>query len=262
MTNVESYLDELITEIESSKGEIIQTTESYVGYYADVDGNGSVDGIIYVDLADTEKASGRWNNDNWADYKYTPVTEGLKEYTVSKKTYTGFGNQWEKPIITAVKESTGAERFYVMALDDVNEGAYYAWYDVATGKLDKTIGTGTNDFGDGEENTAYVMDKWVNEDWGLQNNNINNIDMWGVIQEEVEAGWFVPSKSEWSAFGCLAYNEMGVDESNYPNYGFHEGYWLSSQRNNNFAYYVFLDRGYINAQPPSGRGSVRLSTTF
>ena len=59
---------------------IISQNQSYVGYYADVNGDKQPDGVIYVDLADMKNTSGRWNNDEnaWSDYEYTPVTVGLK----------------------------------------------------------------------------------------------------------------------------------------------------------------------------------------
>ena len=43
-------------------GTIISKTDAYVGYYADVDGNGTVDGIIYADLAIGNTGDGEWGN--------------------------------------------------------------------------------------------------------------------------------------------------------------------------------------------------------
>lgn len=40
--------------------EDVSTKESYVGYYADIDSDGTVDGVIYVDLMNSEDASGEW----------------------------------------------------------------------------------------------------------------------------------------------------------------------------------------------------------
>ena len=31
--------------------ELIDTSTSYIGYYADIDGDGTVDGVIFADLA-------------------------------------------------------------------------------------------------------------------------------------------------------------------------------------------------------------------
>ena len=54
-----------------------------VGYYADVDGNGTVDGIIFSDFK--YGGSGSWGG---TDYTISTVT-GLKEYYVSKTNYNG-----------------------------------------------------------------------------------------------------------------------------------------------------------------------------
>ena len=47
-----------------------------------------------------------------------------------------------------------------MALEDINPGTNYCWYDAADGKLDKFVGDSDNDFGQGRENTEYVNEKW------------------------------------------------------------------------------------------------------
>ena len=257
------------------EGEEIGTTESYVGYYADVDGDGEVDGVIYVDLADTENTSGQWNGDDWSNYEYTAVTEGLKKYKVSEETYSGFGGQWKKPIITEIKGSGEKDRFYVMALEDFkgNDGKdRYCWYDAAYGKLDDTVGTSENDFGKGKEKTAAMIENWnkgENGGYGAQDDNGTYRDMWGIIQEEDKNGkkwdlnkWFVPSKAEWSAFGDFAYKNMGIDKNNYENFGFNEGYWSSSQYTSDLAYSADFFYGYIMYGDVDGCYYVRLSATF
>ena len=45
---------------EDENSGVIEKTKSYVGYYADIDGDGTVDGIIYADLA--VGGSGQWSN--------------------------------------------------------------------------------------------------------------------------------------------------------------------------------------------------------
>ena len=57
------------------------TESSGVGYYADVDGNGTVDGVIFVDRKNG--ASGSWGSIN-GDYSIDTIT-GMKQYYVSKK---------------------------------------------------------------------------------------------------------------------------------------------------------------------------------
>ena len=86
------------------------TGSSGVGYYADVDGNGTVDGIIFEDFK--VGGSGTWEN---ADGKYTiPTVSETKNYYISKKSYTDkFGT---KDVLTPI--GTGNNRFYVMTLTD------------------------------------------------------------------------------------------------------------------------------------------------
>ncbi len=86
------------------------TESSGVGYYADIDGNGSVDGIIFEDFK--VGGSGTWEN---ANGKYTiPTVSETKNYYISKKSYTDkFGT---KDVLTPI--GTGNNRFYVMTLTD------------------------------------------------------------------------------------------------------------------------------------------------
>ena len=91
------------------------TESSGVGYYADVDGNGTVDGIIFADFKNG--GSGSWGG---TSYTISTVT-GLKEYYVSKTNYNGpFGT---KNVLSA--RGSGNPRFNVMALSDYNNSAIY-----------------------------------------------------------------------------------------------------------------------------------------
>ena len=245
----------------------ISNTESYVGYYADIDGDGTVDGVIYADLA--IGGSGTWNNNSWSSYEYSQKTEGLKSYYVSSDSYTGFGNQWAKPVLTAINGSGTQDRFYVMALEDFNPGTLYYWYNSADGKLDNTISYSTNDFGQGKTNTATMIAEWnkgTSGKYGAQNNQ----DMWGVIQKTDNSGkkwnldkWFVPSKAEWAAFGDMTYTKMRVTISNYSNYGLGTNYWSSAQSDTKDAYVAFFgDGGVSSGSVDSNKLDVRLSATF
>ena len=42
-----------------------------------------------------------------------------------------------------------------------------------------------------------MIASWNAEEYGAQNRSSTYEDIWGVIQEKVAEGWFVPSKSEW-----------------------------------------------------------------
>ena len=91
------------------------TEDSGVGYYADTDGDGTPDGVIFEDFK--KGGSGSWRDTN---YTISTVT-GLKEYYISKTNYNGpFGT---KDVLTAT--GSGNARFYVMALSDYNGGETY-----------------------------------------------------------------------------------------------------------------------------------------
>ena len=236
--------------------EVISKTESYVGYYADIDGNGSVDGIIYADLAKGNIGSGQWGNEIGI-YEIPKVESGLKEYSISETMQDGpFG-----PKYVISPEESGNPRFYVMALEDIGEGTAYWWYAAAIGKLDKLVSSSEKDFGAGKENTAYVMAKWnlgtAEGGWGTQNAGSYD-DMWGAIKDQVNEGWFVPSKSEWAAFG----GELGITTSNYPSYGLRDWYWSSSQATTDYVYYASFDNGSMYSNTLDTNSYVRLSTTF
>lgn len=165
----------------------------------------------------------------------------------------------EGKLIAPVKETSGENRFYIMALEDINSGTRYSWYETAygNGKLDKIVNGEENDFGVGEENTAYVIDKWLNSSWGEQSG-----DIWGAIQAEVSKGWFVPSKSEWAAFGSMVTEKLGVTTDNYTTYGLNSWYWSSSQYDQNTAYIAYFNLGYVDCAFVYGEYCVRLSAIF
>lgn len=236
--------------------EVISKTESYVGYYADLEGDGTVDGIIYADLA--VGGSGQWpDGDDWGIYEIPKVESGLKDYYISNTNYDG---PFEGKAVLS-PTGRGESRFYVMALEDIGDGATYCWYDAAYndgGKLDNIVSETTNDFGEGKTNTETVMAKWKTGEWGTQNNDGTYQDMWGEIEDEINAGWFVPSKSEWAAFG----GNLEITTSNYGTYGLSDWYWSSSQNGTGSACNADFDYGYINDRNVNGIAYVRLSTTF
>ena len=92
------------------------TASSGVGYYADVDGNGTVDGVIFEDFK--VGGSGSWGN--WNGTYTIPTVSGTKEYYISKTNYSGpFGT---KDVLSA--KGSGNNRFYVMDLSDVGNDTY------------------------------------------------------------------------------------------------------------------------------------------
>ena len=257
------YKGEIVAEKEA-----LPTTESYVGYYADLNNDGKItlanDGIIYADLA--VRGSGTWNNDDWSSYSYDAVTSGLNEYVIISETSEVDPLKTGKGIIQLSQENA-TDRFYIMALEDINPGTSYCWYDAAYdngGKLDKIVATDYNDFGQGRENSEYVMAKWDDASlpWGAHNDNSTYLDLWGVIKDKYEEGWFVPSKAEWSAFGDYLYTNCGLTTDNYADYGLSGWYWSSSQFDANRAYRAGFGYGYIYYDYVNLDCFVRLSATF
>ena len=194
-----------------------------------------------------------------------PSETGLKQYYI-KGEYTDehFGTG---KVIAPMEGTSGNDRFYVMALEDINPGTLYCWYDAADGKLDSqySVGTSANDFAvagaepTGRINTERMIASWNAEEYGVQNDNSTYDDMWGVIQNEVDDGWFVPSKSEWSAFGSA----FGITRSNYSSkYGLSNYYWSSSQYGTTYAYYEFFIQAFIYINNVNINYCVRLATTF
>ena len=98
----------------------IFTADSGVGYYADTDGDGTPDGIIFEDFK--IGGSGRWGRDSLGSYTISKVSN-TKSYYISQTNYKGpFGT---KDVLTAT--GSGNARFYVMALSDYNNSAQYTY---------------------------------------------------------------------------------------------------------------------------------------
>ena len=250
LNQIEDYLDA------KGLGPSISNTESYVGKYADVDGDGIVDGVIYADLA--VGGSGTWYNNNGV-YTIPKVTMELKEYCVSQKSYTNAING-EQEVIRA-KISNGTPRFYVMALTDVDgkqNGTQYDWYSAARGKMVDYASTTSVDFGKGASNTKTMIAKWNAKAYGPQNACSSHKDIWGQIQEQANNGWYVPSRAEWSAFA----NNLSINTSNYASKKLSAWYWSSSQWDPGWAWCADFTGGHVNGYTVNNYDSVRLGTTF
>ena len=236
--------------------EAISVETDCVGYYVDLGGEEGPEGVVYIDIANTE--SGSWNGES---YTITNETEGLKEYYVSAEQYEGALGT--KPVLSLVPGSTGTERFHVMALEDETTADYttFYWYYNAfdNGISDYATLTGTgvrNEEGVsiGKTNTANMMAKWNAEAYGTKHTR----DMWGVVED----GWYIPSKDEWVAFG----SSMGITSSNYSGKGLSQLYWSSSLKYSDSAWYVMFDfDGWVDFADINGSAHccyVRLSTTL
>ena len=229
----------------------IDKVEPKVGYYADIDGNGIPDGVIYADLAVSK--SGQWM-DRDGTYSYTAKTN-TKDYYISQTNYEGpFGT---KDVLTAI-DGEGEYRFYVMALEDFNTGTSYCWYDAARGNMDDYATATSLDFGTGKANTEAMIAKWNSSSYGAQNDNGTYLDMWGAIQDKVAEGWFVPSRGEWGAFG----DNLGITTDNYLNCGLSGWCWSSSQFDTDDAWFADFLNGDMDNRDVDGNQLVRLSATF
>ena len=93
------------------------TESSGVGYYADVDGNGIPDGIIFEDFK--VGGNGIWGANSMGSYNI-PTVSTTKSYYIIRTNYTGpFGT---KDVLASA--GIGNERFYVMALKDYDSVQY------------------------------------------------------------------------------------------------------------------------------------------
>ena len=227
----------IITLSSSMKGKKLIETETenvdgverskYIGYFADVDGDGTVDGVIFADLA--YSASGEWNC-SYDTFSYEAET-GFKNYEIVEESYSvdgapGYGT---KPVLKAT--GRGKDRFYVMALSNITQSTdstkddnYFTWYDSAFGKISDYSTVTSKNFGTGKTNTETMLKKWNDAHYGTKNADTRFLDVWGVIQDKVEDGWFVPSRAEWSAFG----NAFGLTDSNCERFRLYDFLWSSS----------------------------------
>ena len=242
----------------------ISKNTSYVGYYADIEPDGNVDGVIYADLAKGDNVEKKWNNNPNSKYTIPTVTEGLKDYYISKTNYKaneGFGT---KDVISPT--GTGKDRLYIMALTDIDgkrNGTYYDWYNAAYGQMSDYATTTSEDFEKGKSNTTTMISKWNATAYGAKNNCSAHKDMWGQIQEKVNNGWFVPSRAEWLAFGGeLGISEDSSNEKYYGNFGLSNSYWSSSQSSALGAWFASFTLGSMGFITVNSNYYVRLSATF
>ena len=228
-------------------------------YYADINDDGTVDGVIFADLA--VGGSGEWGTNGYGTYTI-PKEDNLKSYYIKSENYTDDSFNKSGKVIAPMKGTSGNDRFYVMALDNIDSKTNY-WYQSAYGNLNSSynVGTSANDFAvvgvepTGRVNTERMIASWNSSQYGAQKAR----DMWRIIQDEVAEGWFVPSKSEWAAFGAA----FGITSSNYSKtYGLSNYYWSSSQRNTNSAYRANFPSGNIDGNFVNFDCYVRLATTF
>lgn len=259
--------DETEQEIVESMGmnlEFISKTDSYVGYFADIDGDGVVDGVIFVDLC--KGGSGKWNKPSGTPiitYTISPIEDKstVKDYYISQASYmvkgaNGYGTY---PVLKSIGK--GEDRFYVMALEDVNSGTNYYWYNSASGN-NTLYEVTSNTFGYGKQNTHVMIEKWNSKVFGEQNAQ----DIWGVIQDQVYGGkeektlenvkWFVPNAEEYTAFVVSIGADLTTSEYS-TEYGLNGRYWTSQ-----YACIADFYYRYIRNLKTNESASLRLAATF
>ena len=263
-----AYNEDIEMEYSKKMAEIrnqsISNDVSYVGKYADIDNDGIIDGIIFADLAIGKTVPGNWGN---SDGAYTIPTEtGLKEYYVKK---TEKDDRWDKnnakEVIAPKKGTSGKDRFYVMALEDVDD-IEHTWYNNAYEKMSDWQTRTSGDFGKGKDNTDAMIKLGQNK--GIDNTVTPNVnygeltanDFWYLesVKNTTTNKWFVPSRAEWAAFA----NELYIDRNSYANYNLKYWYWSSSQYNIYDAWHAAFDYGVMWGNLVDTAGPVRLAATF
>ena len=239
---------------------LVSTTESQVGKYADIDGDGTVDGIIFADLL--FGGSGIWNDydvtDSWANKLGTYVISAIdkkdsKAYYINQKKYANkLGGTAE--VLTPI--GNGNDRFYIMSLNNLS--GTYDWYNAAKGNMNDYATTTSQEFGKGKDNTTTMISKWESKAYGEQNTCADHKDIWGQIKSQANNGWFVPSRGEWAAFA----GQLGITKSNYSSKGLSGWYWSSSQSTAHTAYRLGLLTSSVDARSVNNSHCVRLATTF
>ena len=102
--------------------DLVSKTESQVGKYADIDGDGTVDGIIFADLL--FGGSGKWENENRGKYSIPTITTSKRILCKSKiLTQNNLGGTAEVLSPTG----KGNNRFYIMSLSDIDSNTH-TWY--------------------------------------------------------------------------------------------------------------------------------------
>ena len=84
-------------------------------YYADIDDDGTVDGVIFADLA--VGGSGEYGTYGYGTYTI-PKEDNLKSYYIKSENYTDDSFKKSGKVIAPMEGTSGNERFYVMALED------------------------------------------------------------------------------------------------------------------------------------------------
>ena len=219
---------------------LISPTESQVGKYIDTNGDGIPEGIIFIDLVADKEKQLKYDNKM---YKIPTIKEkdNIKEYVTGGKFSHKLNGEQEMliPILD------GEDRFYIMALKDVDEHWCHHWYANVSDMKDFAITTAM-DFGSGQKNTLNMIEKWNKEDYGAQ----DSFDIWNIIKKQVEDGWFVPSTIEWKVFR----NQLNIKRANFEGRALKVRYWSSSQFDCDEVYIEDMNRDFRKESVVCARG--------
>lgn len=237
-------VDKPVEKIKKSMSKV----DSYVGYYADIDKDGNVDGVIFVDLlTGSIRETQSWCR-NTGEYTLPAdvSASNVKNYYISKESHTWAGIT--KPVLSPI--GNGKERFYIMQLTDFTtlaktdgtEDENYPEYQIYSfyKNANMTPLITSINFSEGSENTRKMIAKWSATGTidGYTNATQDKQDIWKHIQIKYQQGWFIPSRAEWAAFA----NELGItgrSNGNYNSkYGLSDCYWSSSQSSYKHAWHA------------------------
>lgn len=262
--NEESIYDESLKEKTLLGSTILRTEAPQISVsglnYADMDNDGIADGIIVADVSkdssdttDTYKGGNPWGAiTSWGGFSYTKQSSGLREYSsnTNYKYINPDGTEVDGTLVTCINKS-GIPRYYIISLADYDDIKLHSWYYSAY-SYDGNNDGDTNDledrmydyndqtkieFGQGKNNTNNMIIAWNEKKYGEQNGGSKLSDIWGIIQDKANEGWFVPSRAEWAAFASyLNTSNTSTDLYYYKNYGLNTVYWTSSQKNNSKVY--------------------------
>lgn len=232
----------------------ISKSTPFVGYYADTDEDGEVDGIIYADLAIGNTGSGSWQGETYS--VPTENKDDLKDYYISKSSYKFNDAFGEKPVLSPL--NSGKDRFYIMTLTDFStvinnyKVDRFTWYVTANSFMKDFSSTTSDSFGAGKSNTQNIIKKFTNSAYGSQSNG----DILKYLPSMSSNGWFLPSLKEWISFE----GEL-VKSTNYSSFGLQWGYWTSTQVNESLVWAI--NPGSEKQQHSvTNSDYVRLSKTF
>lgn len=237
-----------------------------LGYYADIDDDGDVDGIIYADLAYGRQGDGQWDSLTRYD---VPIKSNLGQYYIreEKATFDGFG---ERPIVAPLDVESKEERFFVMALEDLDESLHY-WFWNAYGKLKEELNVKASvieELGKGKEYSEYWKGEYEAGRYGGSFLNGSFTNMWGLeeLKTKINEGWFVPSRTEWNTFGgeICENSELNINADNRENFNINLFYWSSTQDDTGDVFMAYFDdgNGGIASATVQDIAFIRLTTSF